>query len=151
MDDPFLISTMTRHFFLSQFLKTNPFIQTLAVLALMIGALSPAGFMPMQTAHGFAIVLCAGYEMDQSSEHSDHAEHDPGMDHSAHHGDPDQADMESNICAYAGGSGFGLDSAPLAADDTALLSPSHEPGKPRQFAVRNRVNIPPATGPPAII
>lgn len=136
---------------LFRFLKTNPIIQTLAVFALLIGTFSPAGFMPMQTAQGFAIVLCSGYEMNMSGESPDHAEHDAAMDHSAHHGDQDQPDMESDICAYAGGAGVGLDSAPLAADNTPLVTLAHKPAEPRQFAVRNRVNIPPATGPPAII
>ncbi|MEO9469646.1 hypothetical protein [Parasphingorhabdus sp.] len=121
------------------------------MFALLIGALSPAGFMPMQTAQGFAIVLCSGYEMNMSSESPDHAEHDAAMDHSAHHGDQDQSEMESNICAYAGGAGVGLDSSPLPTNGTPLVASSPKPGEPRQYAVRNRVNIPPATGPPAII
>lgn len=145
---------MTRKTILFRFLRTRPAIPFLALLALFFGAWTPQGFMPMQTDQGFAIVLCSGYGPEVPAPNGAHADHAKGMDHSEHagdHGNHDRSDMENSTCAYAGASGTGLDSAPPKATANVLFTPQHIPDTPRLFAVRNRLNIPPATGPPASV
>ncbi|SIN85644.1 hypothetical protein SAMN02745824_2053 [Parasphingorhabdus marina DSM 22363] len=136
------------------FLRTRLATPLLALLALFFGAWTPQGFMPMHTEQGFAIVLCSGYGPEvplQDSAHTDHAE---GVDHSQHasgHGDHDQSDMENSTCTYAGAAGAGLDTSGPDASDASLVITPHEPERRRHFAVRNRLSIPPATGPPALV
>ncbi|MEO0441849.1 MAG: DUF2946 family protein [Pseudomonadota bacterium] len=129
-------------------------IFTIGLLAMLTSALAPTGFMPMQTDRGFAIVLCSGYGPELSDQSDPHAGHTQGMDHSEHaggHGDHSQSDMENSTCTYAGASGNILNSAPPKLSDTQLVTPQHEPDRRRHFAVRNRLNIPPATGPPDFV
>ena len=69
------------------------------------------------------------------------------QDESAPEPEPEQS---SPACAFAFGSAFGPASeAPVLALST-LQPATHEPSEPRRFALRNRINIPPATGPPVI-
>lgn len=143
---------MTRHISLSRFLKTSPAI--FALLALIISALAPSGFMPSQSADGFAIKLCSGHADSRLTIAPD---------------DPDYALLklvygqqqddtpepkprnDTSACAFAFGSAFGPASAAPALSLPTLQPVAHEPSEPRHFAIRNRINIPPATGPPVTV
>tara|TARA_R110000824_G_scaffold18426_9_gene73051 strand:+ start:743 stop:1189 length:447 start_codon:yes stop_codon:yes gene_type:complete len=144
---------MTPHLSLSRFLKTNPAIHAFALLAILVSALAPQGFMPTHTASGFAIKLCSGHADSKLVIAPDNPDYDllalvyGQQDESAPEPEPEQS---SPACAFAFGSAFGPASeAPVLALST-LQPATHEPSEPRRFALRNRINIPPATGPPVI-
>lgn len=145
---------MTRPLPLSRFLKTNPAIHALALLALLVSALAPQGFMPTRTTDGIAIKLCSGHADSKLVITPDHPDFDlltlvyGQKDESAPAPAPEQS---SHACAFAGGAGFGPASfAPELATST-LAPATHEPSEPRRFALRNRINVPPATGPPVTV
>ena len=141
---------MTHHLSLSRFLKTKSAFHAFTLLALLVSALAPQGFMPTQTADGFAIKLCSGHANNLLTIAPD---------------DPDYAllklvygdkqdetpepvsKQDTSACAFAFGSAFGPEPPVLSLP--ALQPATHEPSEPRRFALRNRINIPPATGPPA--
>ncbi len=143
---------MNRPFSLSRFLKTNPAIHAFALLAILLSALAPQGFMPTQTASGFAIKLCSGHADSKLVITPDNPDFDlltlvyGQQDESAP--EPEQ-EQSSPACAFAGGAGFGLTSSAPEFEISVLAPAIHEPSEPRRFALRNRINIPPATGPPA--
>jgi hypothetical protein len=125
----------------------------LALFALIISTLAPQGFMPTQTADGFAIKLCSGHADSKLVVTPDNPDFDllslvyGQQDESAPEPEPEQS---TPACAFAGGTSLGLaSSAPEIAIST-LAPATHEPSEPRRFALRNRINIPPATGPPVI-
>tara|TARA_R110002124_G_scaffold129145_1_gene290284 strand:+ start:838 stop:1284 length:447 start_codon:yes stop_codon:yes gene_type:complete len=143
---------MTHHLSLSRFLKTKSAFHAFTLLALLVSALAPQGFMPTQTADGFAIKLCSGHANNLLTIAPD---------------DPDYAllklvygdkqdetpepvsKQDTSACAFAFGSAFGPAAEPPVLSLPALQPATHEPSEPRRFALRNRINIPPATGPPA--
>jgi len=142
---------MTRHLTLSRFLKTYPAIHAFALLALIVSALTPQGFMPTQTADGFAIELCSGHANNLLTIAPD----DPDyallkLVHGGKQNDtPEPASKQgTSVCAFAFGSAFGPAAAPPVLSLPVLQPATHEPSEPRRFALRNRINIPPATGPP---
>ena len=125
----------------------------LALFALIISALAPQGFMPTHTESGFAIKLCSGHADSKLVITPDNPDFAlltlvyGQQDESAPEPEPEQS---SPACAFAGGAGVGLaSSAPEIAIST-LAPATHEPSEPRRFALRNRINVPPATGPPVI-
>ncbi|PHR21293.1 MAG: hypothetical protein COA41_03105 [Sphingopyxis sp.] len=145
---------MTRPFSLSRFLKTKAALHAFAVLALVVSVLAPQGFMPTQTAEGFAIKLCSGHANNLLTVAPDDPDYallklvygDNQKD------TPEPASKQDiSACAFAFGSAFG------PAAETPMLSPptlqpaTHDPSEPRRFALRNRINIPPATGPPVAV
>lgn len=142
---------MTRPFSLSRFLKTNPAIHAFALLALLLSALAPQGFMPSRTASGFAIELCSGHPGSKLVVTPDNPDFEllslvyGQTDDQTPNPEPEQSHA---ACAFAGGASVGLASTAPDANITALAAASHEPYEPRRFALRNRINIPPATGPP---
>lgn len=140
-----------RRISLSRFLKTNPAIHAFALLAMLLGALAPQGFMPTQTAGGFAIKLCSGHADSKLVITPDNPDYEllalvyGQQDETAP--EPEQ-EQSTPACAFAGGTSLGLaSSAPELAIST-LTPTAHEPSEPRRFTLRNRINIPPATGPP---
>lgn len=145
---------MTRAHPLSRFPRTNSVIQLLALLALIISALSPSGFMPTQTEQGFAIKLCSGHADSKLAITPDHPDYATlaliygQQDEPVPESDPEAA---APVCAFSGGASVGLASS-VPDLETKLLAPAaHEPSEPRRFALRNRINIPPATGPPVAV
>ncbi len=125
----------------------------IAFLALLLTALAPQGFMPTQTANGFSIELCSGHTdktLAITRDHPDYALLEMV------YGEPEQQDepeskADNSVCTYAAGSGPSLlASAPTIAR-TNIVAARHEPTAPRHFTVRNRINIPPATGPPVTV
>ncbi|AMO71990.1 hypothetical protein AZE99_09125 [Sphingorhabdus sp. M41] len=123
------------------------------MLAILVSALTPQGFMPTHTASGFAIKLCSGHADSKLVITPDNPDFDlltlvyGQQNESAP--EPEQ-EPSTPACAFAGGTSFGLvASAPELAMST-LPPAMHEPSEPRRFALRNRINIPPATGPPVI-
>tara|TARA_R110000765_G_scaffold83851_1_gene162630 strand:+ start:749 stop:1204 length:456 start_codon:yes stop_codon:yes gene_type:complete len=147
---------MTRHLPLFRFLKTNPAIHAFAMLAMLIGALAPQGFMPTQTASGFAIKLCSGHADSKLVIAPDDADFEllsmvyGSQDENAPAQDQHPGDQSSPVCAFAGGASVGFVSSAPAIDDSAMAPVIHEPSEPRRFALHNRINIPPATGPPLV-
>tara|TARA_R110000824_G_scaffold45738_4_gene132140 strand:+ start:3430 stop:3876 length:447 start_codon:yes stop_codon:yes gene_type:complete len=143
---------MTRHLSLSRFLKTNPAIHAFALLAMLVSTLVPQGFMPTHSASGFAIKLCSGHADSKLVITPDNPDFDLLTlvygQHDESAPEPEQ-EQSSPACAFAGGTGFGLASAAPEFEISALAPAMHEPSEPRRFALRNRINIPPATGPPA--
>ena len=146
---------MIRQLAPTRFPTTNPAIYLLALHVLIISALSPSGFMPAQTEQGFAIKLCSGHADSKLAITPDHPDYvtlsliygqsnDPA---------PAQSDPDSTApaCAFAGGASVGLASASPDLESRTLAPAVHEPSEPRRFALRNRINIPPATGPPVTI
>lgn len=142
---------MTRHLSLSRFLKTNPAIHAFALLAMLVSALAPQGFMPTQTANGFAIELCSGHADSKLVIAPDNPDYEllalvyGQQDENAPDPEPEQS---SPVCAFSGGASVGLTSAAPDFNIPTLAPATHEPSEPRRFALRNRINIPPATGPP---
>jgi len=143
---------MTRQLSLTRFLKTSPALFALALLAILISALAPSGFMPTQTASGFAIKLCSGHANSQltiSPDDPDYAllklVYGPGQD------DMPEPESRKDTCTFAFGSAFGPASEGPALSLPILQPAAHEPAEPRHFAIRNRINIPPATGPPVTV
>ncbi len=110
--------------------------------------------MPTQTAQGFAIKLCSGHANNLLTI----APGDPDyallkLVYGGEQNDtPEPASkQDTSACAFAFGSSF----AP-AADAPILSLPmlqpaTHDPSEPRRFALRNRINVPPATGPPVTV
>ena len=125
----------------------------LALFALIISTLAPQGFMPTQTADGFAIKLCSGHADSKLVVTPDNP--DFGL-LSLVYGQQDESAPEPEqeqsppACAFAGGTGVGLASSAPEIAISPLAPATHEPSEPRRFALRNRINVPPATGPPVI-
>ncbi len=123
---------------------------TLAVFALLLSALAPQGFMPSQTTAGFSIELCSGHGTSKLAITPDHPDY--AMLAMVYGGPekPDSPNSEtgSSVCSYAASSGASLIStSPTIAINDQIVA-AHVPEIQRHFAVRNRINIPPATGPP---
>lgn len=121
---------------------------TLTVLALLLSALAPQGFMPKYAADGFSIELCSGHANNKlaTPDHPDYAML------ALVYGGQEQPDIPnsetgSSVCTYAASSGVSLISATPAIALTDQVMAETQ----RHFAVRNRLNIPPATGPPVTI
>jgi hypothetical protein len=144
-------NTITHPLSLSRFLKTKAAFHTFALLALLVSALAPPGFMPTQTASGFAIKLCSGHANNLLTIAPD--DPDYALLKLVYGGRQDEtpepaSKQETSACAF--GSTFGpAAEAPVASLPT-LQPATHEPSEPRRFALRNRINIPPATGPPVM-
>ncbi len=142
---------MTHHLSLSRFLKTYPAIHAFALLALIISALAPQGFMPTQTASGFAIKLCSGHANNLLTVSPDDPDYAllklvyGGKQNDTPEPAPKQ---DTSACAFAFGSAFGPAAETPVLSLPALQPATHEPSDLRRFALRNRINIPPATGPP---
>ena len=124
-----------------------------ALLAVFLMALAPQGFMPTRTVNGFSIELCSGHTNSKLAVTPDHPDYTLLA---MVYGAPEQQDIpepesENPVCPFAATSGISL----LTAGSTiALINPTaaqHEPEAQRHFAVRNRINIPPATGPPVTV
>ena len=144
---------MTRRLSLSRFLKTNPAIHAMALLAILISTLAPSGFMPTQSADGFAIKLCSGHANSQltiSPDDPDYALLKLVYGQQQNDTPEPESRKDTSACAFALGSAFGPASEAPALSLTTLQPAAHEPSEPRHFAIRNRINIPPATGPPVI-
>jgi hypothetical protein len=144
---------MTHHLSLSRFLKTYPAIHAFALLALIISALAPQGFMPTQTASGFAIKLCSGHANNLLTIAPD--DPDYALLKLVYGGKQDDtpepaSKQDMSACAFAFGSAFGPAAEAPALSLPTLQPAPHESSEPRRFALRNRINIPPATGPPVI-
>lgn len=133
--------------------KANHAVRFFAILAVLLGALAPQGFMPTQSVNGFSIELCSGHANSKLAITPDH----PNYAMLAMvYGSPEQQDapapeVESSSCTYAAASGVSL----LASGPTIALSDAtavpRQTDTQRRFAVRNRINIPPATGPPVTV
>ena len=124
------------------------------ILALLVSALSPHGFMPEQTEAGFAIKLCSGHtdnELAIKPDHPDYAalsliygpQDEPAPD--------GEQETKAPACSFSIGASLGLVSADPVIEINALAAAAHESLEPRRFALRSRINIPPATGPPVTI
>lgn len=134
-------------------LQGNFVALSLTVLALLFSALAPHGFMPSQTANGFSIELCSGHTNKTLAITPGHPDYAllAMVYGSPEQQDPPEQQTDSSICAYAAASGTSLlASAPTIALVSVIVAP-HEPDAQRHFAIRNRINTPPATGPPAIV
>lgn len=134
-------------------LQGNFLALSLTVLALLFSALAPQGFMPSQTANGFSIELCSGHTnktLAITPGHPDYALL------AMVYGGPERQDApepqaDNSFCTYAAASGASLlASAPTIAR-TNVVAARYEPAARRHSTVRNRINIPPATGPPSIV
>lgn len=134
-------------------LQGNLMSIALTVLALLLSALAPQGFMPTQTANGFSIELCSGHANNKLAITPDHPDY--AMLAMVYGGQeqPDTPNSEtgSSVCTYAAASGTSLISAAPAITLTDHIAAPHEPEAHRHFAVRNRINLPPATGPPVAV
>lgn len=144
---------MSRQLALSPFPRTNPATHFVAVLALIISALAPSGFMPTQTELGFAIKLCSGHADSKLAITPDHPDY---ATLALVYGQQDEPVPESEpeaskqACAFSGGASIGLASSAPEFNSNIIAPVTHEPSEPRRFALRNRINIPPATGPPEV-
>ncbi|WP_430414208.1 hypothetical protein [Parasphingorhabdus sp.] len=145
---------MSHFFTFSRFRKTNPATYLVALLALIISALAPSGFMPTRTEQGFAIKLCSGHADSQLAITPDHPDY---ATLALIYGQQDEPVPESGpeapaqACVFSGGASIGLASSAPEFDSNIIAPATHEPSEPRRFALRNRINIPPATGPPVIV
>lgn len=145
---------MTQRFLLFRFVRTYPASHAFALLALLMSAFAPHGFMPTQTASGFAIKLCSGHADSKIAITPDNPDFELL---SLIYGQQDESDPQteseqsSPACAFAGGASVGLTSSAPDLKIPALAPAAHEPAQLRRFAVRNRINIPPATGPPVTV
>ncbi|MEP3227225.1 MAG: hypothetical protein ABJO01_14705 [Parasphingorhabdus sp.] len=123
----------------------------LAMLALVLSALAPQGFMPSHTANGFSIELCSGHSNRTLAIANDHPDYDLlalVYGEPEHHPVSDD-EQDKSVCLFAAGSGNGFSaSGPEMARLNLSFSPYHGEIQ-RFFSHRNRINIPPATGPPA--
>lgn len=134
-------------------LQGNFVALTLTVLALLFSAVAPQGFMPSQTVNGFSIELCSGHTNKTLAITPGHPDYALLV---MVYGGTEQQDApepqaDSSVCTYAAASGASLlTSDPTVALFNAIVAP-HEPDAPRRFTVRNRINIPPATGPPVTV
>ncbi|WP_229956425.1 hypothetical protein [Parasphingorhabdus litoris] len=126
---------------------------TLTVFALVLSALSPQGFMPTQDADGFSIRLCSGHANNKLTIMPDHPDY---AMLAMVYGGPEPRDApvpetENSVCSFASASGATLlTSGPVVALREEVSAP-HEPVNRHHFVIRNRINIPPATGPPVLI
>ncbi|MEO9634791.1 MAG: hypothetical protein ABJF89_13595 [Parasphingorhabdus sp.] len=147
-------NNMTRRFPFFRFVRTYPAIHALALIALLVSALAPQGFMPTQTTSGFAIKLCSGHAESKIAISPDNPDFELlaliyGQQHES---DPQtESEPSSAACAFAGGASVGLTSSAPDFKFPVLAPAMHEPAELRRFALRNRINIPPATGPPAAV
>ncbi|MEP3465575.1 MAG: hypothetical protein ABJN65_06070, partial [Parasphingorhabdus sp.] len=143
-------STQIVNTFRAQALRNS----VIALLALIISALSPSGFMPTQTEQGFAIKLCSGHAENKLTISTDNPNYATlaliygQQDEPAPESEPETA---TQACAFSGGASVGLASSVPDLEVKLLAPATHEPAEPRRFALRNRINIPPATGPPVTI
>lgn len=124
-----------------------------AFLALLLSTLAPAGFMPTQTANGFSIELCSGHKGNKlaiTPEHPDYALLAMIYGDGEESGES-EPQSETPLCDFAAGSAAGLtsDAPDIAAN--AMVPALHVPAQAKRFAVRNRINNPPATGPPVSV
>ncbi|WP_159643269.1 hypothetical protein [Sphingorhabdus sp. 109] len=123
----------------------------MALLAILLSLLTPQGFMPDQADQGFVIKLCSGHADSKLAIAPDHPDFDlltlvyGEQEKNTPEPEPEQS---SPACAFAGSAGFGLASSTPEFQFSKLASATHEPSEPRRFVLRNRINIPPATGPP---
>lgn len=136
---------------LSRISKSWPAIHAFALLALIISALAPQGFMPSQTAEGFAIKLCSGHANNLLTIAPD--DPDYALLKLVYGGKQDEtpepaSKQDTSACAFAFGPAFGPASEAPVLPLPTLQPAAHEPSEARRFALRNRINIPPATGPP---
>ncbi|WP_109357342.1 hypothetical protein [Sphingorhabdus sp. EL138] len=126
---------------------------TLTVVALLLSALAPQGFMPKYSTDGFSIELCSGHANNKLAITPDHPDY--AMLAMVYDGPekPDTPNSETgnSVCTYAASSGAGLISAASAITLSDHVMAPHVPEAQRHFAVRNRINIPPATGPPVAV
>lgn len=134
-------------------LRSNLLSITLTVLALLLSALAPQGFMPTQTENGFSIELCSGHANNKLAIAPDHADY---ALLAMVYGDQEQpaplnSETGGSVCTYAAASGASLISAAPTIAITDQITASHEPETQRHFAIRNRINLPPATGPPVAV
>jgi len=125
----------------------------LALLAILLTALAPQGFMPDQSADGFSIKLCSGHADGKLAITPDHPDFDLLAMVYTEPAEPDTPEPETGnpVCIFAAATGAALlVSAPtIALHDQ--VSASHEPENQLRFAIRHRVNLPPSTGPPVIV
>lgn len=134
-------------------LQRNLVSLSLTMLALFLTVLAPQGFMPTQTANGFSIELCSGHTDNKLAITPDHPDY---ALLAMVYGDPEQQDTpepeaDSSVCTYAAGSGASpVASAPTIALTNQITAP-HESAAQRHLTIRNRINIPPATGPPIFV
>jgi len=136
----------------SGFLKTNITLQILAILTLLVSALAPQGFMPTQTANGFAIKLCSGHADNKLTITRDHPDYDLlALVYGPQEQPKSEPETTAPACAFAANSVVGLASiGPVIA--LAIIAPAtHQPTAARRFALRHRINTPPATGPPVLV
>lgn len=144
---------MTRHLSPSRFLKTKSAFHAFALLSLLVSALAPQGFMPTRTAGGFAIKLCSGHANNLLTISPD--DPDYALLKLVYGGKQDEtpnpaSQQDTSTCAFAFGSAFGPAAEAPVLSLPALAPVTHESSELRRFALRNRINIPPATGPPTI-
>ncbi len=125
----------------------------IALTILMFSSLAPAGFMPKQTANGFSIELCSGRQGSNLTITPDHPDY--ALLAMVYGGKDDNGETEPQSeapgCDFAAVSATGLTSAAPHIATNVLAPALHVPAQAKRFAVRNRINIPPATGPPVSI
>lgn len=145
--------TMNSNLLSRQPLPGNLVSIALTVLALLLSALSPQGFMPTQTANGFSIELCSGHANNKLAITPDHPDY--AMLAMVYGGqeqpDTPNSDTGSSVCTYAVASGASLISATSAITVTDPIIALHNPEVRRHFGIHNRINLPPATGPPVAV
>lgn len=125
----------------------------LTVFALLLSALAPQGFMPTQTENGFSIELCSGHANNKLAITTDHPDY---ALLAMVYGDQKQPDVPNSetgasVCTYAAASAGSLISAAPTIARTDQITAPHEPETRHHFVIRNRINLPPATGPPVIV
>lgn len=128
-------------------------MQVIAFFAVILMAVTPQGFMPTSSANGFAITLCSGHADTKLAVTPDHPDY--ALLAMVYGGPEEQEapadDGENTACSFASASTVSL----LASAPSLLLhdvvTVQHLSVAPRRFAVRDRINIPPATGPPAFV
>lgn len=109
-------------------------------LALLPRLVVPAGYMPVVTAHGFAIEMCSGHVVSDARVAPVGGDHKP---------QPHGLDRPCSFTLFSGALGTG--SADVPRLDAPLLVPPSTPRVPPLLAQRDPapVNLPPAIGPPA--
>lgn len=134
-------------------LQRNLVSLSLTILALFLTVLAPQGFMPTQTANGFSIELCSGHADSKLAITSDHPDY--ALLAMVYGGpeqqDPPEPEADSSVCTYAAGSGVSLLASATTIALTNAVAAPYEPEAQRHLTVRNRINIPPATGPPVFV
>jgi hypothetical protein len=144
---------MTRHRTFFPSTKDSIPGHLLALLALLISALAPQGFMPTQTANGFSIKLCSGHADTTLAITPDHPDYEllSLVYDSNQDGGETGPQIEAPLCDFAAGSTTGLIAAASDITVAILAPPVHIPDNAKRFAIRNRIDIPPATGPPVTV